>query len=176
MPGLLPVLTPILLVDMLNPVLLAFLVFAAGSKRPVINSSAMLLGHTASYFIAGIALSYAVDAISKRMAAPQAIDYIIGAVLGLALVFFALKPSKPSSEPDLPEIELTPLKCFSYGAIINMIGLPFAVPYLGMVQISLNWLFTTFDLDPKTRARSPLHRRTPGLRYTVLRIQQRLSA
>jgi len=44
--ALLPTLLPILLVDMLNPVLIAVLVFAAGSSRPVVNSSAILIGRT----------------------------------------------------------------------------------------------------------------------------------
>ena len=42
------VLFPILLTDVVNPVLFAFLVFAAGTPRPVLLSSFMLLGHTAA--------------------------------------------------------------------------------------------------------------------------------
>ena len=46
---LLSILTPLLLVDVLNPVLFAALVFAAGAPRPVANSAALLLGHTLAY-------------------------------------------------------------------------------------------------------------------------------
>jgi hypothetical protein len=49
---LLPALVPILLVDILKPVLFAMLVFAAGSNRPISNSTAMLVGHTLAYFVA----------------------------------------------------------------------------------------------------------------------------
>ena len=36
-------------IDILNPVLFAVLIYAAGSARPIANSSAMLLGHTLAY-------------------------------------------------------------------------------------------------------------------------------
>ncbi len=47
-------LIPILFADILNPVLFAFLVYAAGTDRAVLNSTAMLLGHTAAYLLVGI--------------------------------------------------------------------------------------------------------------------------
>jgi hypothetical protein len=47
------VLLPILLTDVVNPVLFAFLVYAAGTDRPVAFSSSMLLGHTTAYFLVG---------------------------------------------------------------------------------------------------------------------------
>lgn len=43
---------PILLADLLNPVLFAFLVYAAGTNLAVINSGAVLIGHTLAYFAA----------------------------------------------------------------------------------------------------------------------------
>ena len=55
------ILLPILLSDIVNPVLFAFMVYAAGSSRPVMSSSAMLLGHTLSYFSFGIGLILTVD-------------------------------------------------------------------------------------------------------------------
>jgi hypothetical protein len=45
-----PSLVPILLADVVNPVLFAFMVYAAGTDRPIANSSALLLGHTVAYF------------------------------------------------------------------------------------------------------------------------------
>ena len=50
MTELLAVIAPFLLIDALNPVLFAMLIYAAGSARPIANSSAMLLGHTLAYF------------------------------------------------------------------------------------------------------------------------------
>ena len=39
-------LTPILLVDIVNPVLFGFMVVAAGTSRPIVLSGSLLLGHT----------------------------------------------------------------------------------------------------------------------------------
>lgn len=127
-------LAPILLVDMLNPILLALLIFAAGSDKPVANSAAMLLGHTLTYFVAGYGLSFGVEKLSALMDNPGQVDYVISGLLGVVCVYFAVKPTKPSTEPDLPDWQLTPLKCFGFGAVINAIGLPFAIPYLGAID------------------------------------------
>ena len=64
MTELLAVVGPILLVDVLNPVLLAALIFAAGSARPVLNSGAMLLGHTLAYLGVGLVVFHAMDALA----------------------------------------------------------------------------------------------------------------
>ena len=48
---------PILLADVVNPVLFAFMVYAVSTQRPIINSTAILLGHTLAYFSAGLASS-----------------------------------------------------------------------------------------------------------------------
>jgi cytochrome c biogenesis protein CcdA len=129
---------PILLIDILNPVLLALLVFAAGSNKPFINSLAMLLGHTLTYFLAGYLLSFGVERISEWisewMSNPGTVDYVLGALVGVWCVVWFLKPGKPSAEPELPNWNLTPIKCFFFGAVINMMGLPFAIPYLGAID------------------------------------------
>ena len=69
MTDLFAVLVPILLVDVLNPVLFAMLVFAAGSGRPVGNSSAVLAGHTLAYFVAGVAIAHGMEQISDLLTA-----------------------------------------------------------------------------------------------------------
>ena len=58
------ILLPILLADIVNPVLFAFMVYAVGSDRPLLNSIAALLGHTAAYLSFGIGLAFAFEAIS----------------------------------------------------------------------------------------------------------------
>jgi len=125
---------PFLLVDVLNPVLLALLVYATTSGRPVLNSSAMLFGHTLTYFVAGVALSFGVERISAVLENPGLAYYSISGVLGVFFVWWGLQPNKPSSEPDEPDWELTPLKSFGFGSVVNAIGLPFAVPYLGAID------------------------------------------
>ena len=132
---LLPILIPILLVDVMNPVLFALLVFATATPRPVANSSALLLGHTVAYFAAGYAISFGIEGIAGRLENPQRIDFVIGAMVGIALIG-AFVSTRTSQTPatDEPEWELTPLKCFAYGAVVNFIGIPFALPYFGAVS------------------------------------------
>ena len=129
------VITPLLLVDLLNPVLFAVLIFAAGGSRPVANSSALLLGHTVAYFVVGIGASYAVDAIAERLANPKPMDFAIELLVGLACLYSVLASREGgASEPRNPEADLNPLKALVYGAIINFIGAPFALPYLAVIS------------------------------------------
>ena len=129
------VILPILVVDVLNPVLFAMMVYAAGSGRPVANSSALLAGHTLAYFIAGVAIAHGMDRISDRLANPQHIDFVISGLVGIGLLFMVL-PTRKKGAPTAaePEWELTPAKCFGFGAIVNFVGIPFALPYFAVVD------------------------------------------
>lgn len=135
MVDLLAVVLPILLVDVLNPVLFAMLVFAAGSNRPVSNSAAILAGHTLAYFVAGVGIAHGLEQISYRLANPQRIDFVIGGLIGIGLLLMVL-PTKKGGAPAAsePEWDLTPGKCFGLGAIINFVGIPFALPYFAVVD------------------------------------------
>ena len=135
MAEVLAILFPFLMVDVLNPALFALLVVAAGSSRPVVNSSTMLLGHTAAYFLAGFAISFGLEQLSERLANPERIDFVIGGLIGALLiwVFFRMRRSGAPAA-DEPEWELTPLRCLGFGALINFIGIPFALPYFGAVD------------------------------------------
>lgn len=135
MSELLPTLFPILLVDILNPVLFAVLVFAAGSKRAITNSSALLIGHTLAYFFAGVAISYGMEQVAGRLANPHRIDFILSGVVGLGLLWMVVRTKKDGAPvADEPEWELTPAKCFGFGAIVNFIGIPFALPYFAVID------------------------------------------
>jgi threonine/homoserine/homoserine lactone efflux protein len=136
-------LIPILLGDALNPVLFAFMVYAAGSSRPVVSSSAMLLGHTVAYFVGGIFLSYGLQRISERLANPKTIDFAIELLLGAALLYLALRTKNDQGKrPDEETQEFTPGSAFVFGAIVNLIGIPFAVPYFAAID-----QFLKADLD-----------------------------
>ena len=130
------VLTPILLTDIVNPVLFAFMVYAAGTDRPVINSIAALLGHTATYVVFGLVLALAFDIITERLENPEPIDYGLSLLIGILLIWAAWRirgekqPQKPASRKE----QLTPIKAFGTGAIINIIGLPFALPYFAALD------------------------------------------
>jgi cytochrome c biogenesis protein CcdA len=135
MTEVLAVITPLLLIDVMNPVLFAMLILAAGSNRPVANSSAMLLGHTLAYITVGVLVSFAVEKISHRLDNPQPLDYGIQIVLALACLYGALASRDGgASEPGKPLAELTALKCLAFGAVINFIGAPFALPYLAVID------------------------------------------
>ena len=135
MTDLIPTLLPLLLVDILNPVLFAVLLFAVAGDRPVSNSSALLLGHTVAYFVAGILISFGLEQLMQRLANPQPLDYGISIAVGLLCVWSSIgSRNGGASEPREPAFELTPLKCFAFGAIVNFIGIPFAVPYLAALD------------------------------------------
>ena len=82
---------PILLSDVLNPVLFTFMLYAVGSNRPVATSSAMLSGHTAAYITSGVVLAYTLEKLSTRLANPQTIDFVIEFVIAIALIWYMLK-------------------------------------------------------------------------------------
>jgi threonine/homoserine/homoserine lactone efflux protein len=127
-------LLPILLSDMLNPVLFTFMVYAAGTRRPVIASAAMLLGHTVAYFVGGIVIALGLERISERLANPLAIDFVIEFIIGAVLLWLALRTRKDTGKrPDEQTPEFTPWSAFGFGAIVNIIGIPFAVPYFAAI-------------------------------------------
>lgn len=135
MTELAPTLLPLLLIDILNPVLFAILLMAVATTRPVANSSAMLLGHTVAYFFAGIVISLGLEQIVDRLANPQPLDYGISLAVGLLSLWAALgSRDGGASQEKEPEFDFTPIKCFGFGAIVNFVGVPFAVPYLAALD------------------------------------------
>jgi len=132
---LLPALTPLLVVDVINPVLFALLVVAIGTNRPIANSTAFLAGHTVSYLVAGIIIALGLNQITDRLNNPLPVDFVIELLIGLLLLWAALASRNgKASEDKNPQGELTPTFCFGYGAIVNFIGVPFALPYFAAVD------------------------------------------
>ena len=137
------ILLPILLSDMLNPVLFTFMVYAAGSRRGVLASGAMLLGHTTAYFAGGIVLAIGLERISERLANPESIDFVIELIIAVLLLWLVLRTRKDTGKrPDEQTPDFTPWTAFSYGAVVNLIGIPFAVPYFAAIG-----QFLKADLD-----------------------------
>jgi len=127
-------LLPILLSDMLNPVLFTFMVYATSSRRPVIVSSAMLMGHTTAYFLGGIVLAVGLERISDRLANPKTVDFVIELIVGTLLLWLVLRVRKDTGKrPDEQTPDFTPWAAFAYGAVVNIIGIPFAVPYFAAI-------------------------------------------
>jgi threonine/homoserine/homoserine lactone efflux protein len=126
---------PILLSDVLNPVLFTFMVYAAGSKRPVAASTAMLLGHTAAYMASGVILAYSIEQLSTRLANPKTIDFVLEFVIACALLWLVLRVRKDKGDrPDEQTPEFSVWKAFTFGAVVNLIGIPFAVPYFAAID------------------------------------------
>ena len=135
MTELLPTLTPLLLVDVINPVLFALMLVALGTDRPLINSTSLLAGHTLAYLIAGVMLAQALEQITERLMNPRPLDYFVSLAVGILCLWAALKSrGGGASEQKTPGQELTPAYCFGFGAVVNFIGVPFAVPYLAAVN------------------------------------------
>ena len=126
---------PILLSDVLNPVLFTFMLYAVGSNRPVATSSAMLLGHTATYITSGVILAYTLEKLSTRLVNPRTIDFVIEFVIAIALLWLVLRTRKDKGKrPDESTTEFTIWKAFAFGAVVNLIGIPFALPYFAAID------------------------------------------
>jgi cytochrome c biogenesis protein CcdA len=123
-----------LIVDVLNPVLCALLLVAIGTGRPLANSIAFLAGHTVSYFLSGIVIALGIDRITDRLNNPVPVDFFIQLVIGLLLLWAAIaaRNGNASKEANAKEV-LSPAYCFGYGAIVNFVGVPFALPYFAAI-------------------------------------------
>ncbi len=129
------VLLPILLTDIINPVLFGFMVYAAGGRRPVATSGAMLLGHTIAYLLAGVVLTLFMEKIVAYLANPRTIDFVIELVLAVVLLWLAFaSKGKETKKPDEDQPRLTIAGALGFGAVVNFIGIPFAVPYFAAID------------------------------------------
>jgi len=130
------ILFTILLTDIMNPVLFAFMIYALGTNKPLLNSGMILTGHTIAYASAGFGVAYALEAVSHRLANPQYIDFILGLIIGILLFIVGLKLffTKPKEEQEEKKQNLTPMKSLFLGVVINLIGIPFALPYFAAVD------------------------------------------
>ena len=126
---------PLLVVDALNPVLFALMVLAVGTDRPIANSSALLAGHTGAYFVSGVVIALGLDPIVRRLGNPEPVDFVIELAIGLFCLWaaFSSRDGQASKERE-PGFALSPLGCFGYGAIVNFLGVPFALPYFAVVD------------------------------------------
>jgi cytochrome c biogenesis protein CcdA len=141
------VLLPILLADVINPALFAFMVYAVGTDRPLMNANAALLGHTIAYLVFGIGLALAFEAITQRLANPEPIDYVLGLMIGVILLWVVWRNQTGKLQTkQAPQMEqLTPLQAFGIGAMINLVGLPFALPYFAALDQILKANLSVID-------------------------------
>lgn len=140
---------PILIVDVANPVLLAAVVYTATTDRPVTNSLTLIAGHTLAYLGCGLLIIYGLaDVLTdvlgpllqpmlERFLSPEPGDFVVGFLLGLLLVGLALRwksaPPNPSDDPPAPKT-MGIGSILSFGALLNFVGIPFAVPYFAFIN------------------------------------------
>ena len=136
---------PILAADIVNPVLLAAVAAAGASARPCASSLAMIIGHTLAYFLVGVAIVYGLGELAApwlaplvdRLESPQDIDFVIGLALGLILIGVALRwRVSPPDASDRPAARFGSGvgRALVFGAVINFIGAPFAMPYFAFLS------------------------------------------
>ncbi len=140
---LLAYLVPIVIVDTVNPVLAAAVIFALGTRRPYRAASWVLFGWFAVYFLAGIGLAVGLERITRALANPRQIDFAIQTPIALAMIWFAYTSARDSEQPKankhVPRAGGSnhTLGAFSgilLGATINLVGLPFALPYFAAID------------------------------------------
>lgn len=129
------VLIPILLTDVANPVLFALLVYLAGTDRGALLSSMALLGHTVAYFSCGVVIAFIHDQLTEFLANPGPVSYGLGGLVGLLLLWVAWlsRGEPPRSEPS-EEPPFSPGAAFVTGAVVNFVGIPFALPYFAAID------------------------------------------
>ena len=133
---LLLILIPIVVVDAMNPVLAAAVIFALGTRRPYRAASWVLFGWFAVYFLAGIGLAVGLERITGALASPRPIDFVIQTPIALGLIWFAYKSARDSehskADKRVPQAggsnhTLGVFAGILLGATINLVGLPFAL-------------------------------------------------
>lgn len=145
MPDLWIIGLPILALDVINPVLLAAVILACTTDRPYALSLSIVAGHTVAYFVAGLLFIFGIGELlagfsaplQERINNPAPSDFVIGGLVGIALLVVALRwrvsPPAPSENPPKPE-KPGLVSAFFFGVIINFVGIPFAVPYFAFVS------------------------------------------
>ncbi len=135
-------LIPIVIADVVNPVLLAAVVYALASRRPYTTSMSVLAGWFSVYLLAGVILAESVDWIAARLASPGPIEFSVQLVVGVLLLLVGFQAVRASAPPkrSARKTEFNESKslgvrsAFFLGASINVISLPFAVPYFAAVN------------------------------------------
>lgn len=138
MDQLILILIPILIADILNPVLLAGTIFSLGSKHPLINSLAVLGSFLATYFLSGIIIAVGLEKFENVFHLPPGFDYVLELLVAFLLFYMAYSTFKEGDthpEKELKRDEnLGLIGSIALGTQINLVGLPFAVPYLAAID------------------------------------------
>ena len=158
MVGLLFILLTIALVDSTSmiPIGLVPLTGILGGSRPLLGALSFLAGIFVVYAGTGLLIFLGFDSIFDQLALagsrwwnqPNIPELFLQLIVGLILIVFAwrryrLPPSDIAAGSSAP---ISPIRAFSLGAGLTVIGMPGAVPYFGAIDQILR-----MDLD-KTRS------------------------
>ena len=151
---LLLVLGSIALLDSTSIVPLCVVPMAAilGGNRPILSSTAFLMGVFIVYLCCGLLLLLGFDALfqivgaelSQRWKHPDTLDLILQVTLGSVMIAFAWKLAKSRQTHGERGAtgSMTPWQSFMLGSVLTVIGLPGAFPYFGAIDQILR-------VDPK---------------------------
>ena len=139
---------PILLVDVLNPVLFAIVVLQLTGAQPILRSTAVILGHSCAYLVFGLLVMFGlaeimqplIDRVVEVYLNPVPFDFVVGLLIGVALIAFAMNWIFRAPLDEEPKQQATPdgqqslLASFMVGVSIKVVGVPFALPYYGFIS------------------------------------------
>ena len=140
---LLAILVPIVVTDAMNPVLAAAVIFALGTSRPYRGAFWVLCGWFAVYLVSGLVIAVGLEWVTQILANPRPIDFYIQTPIALALIWFAYTTARTGENPRTSQQVPQPTRSdhtlsapsgFVLGATINLIGLPFAIPYFAAID------------------------------------------
>lgn len=138
MDNLLLILLPFLLADIINPVLLAGVVYTLGSSRPIIYTTGMLASFFLCYFLSGLLIAVGLEAVTDFFHLHGPFDYELEFLLALLFFYAAYSQYKSKDEEVNTDWQkksgLSLSQAVLLGFTINIIGIPFAVPYLGWID------------------------------------------
>jgi cytochrome c biogenesis protein CcdA len=136
--GLLLLLVPFVIVDMINPVLLGGTIYSLGSRRPILNACGLILSFFITYLLAGLAIAATLESIMDLFHIPAKMDYVLELIIAAALLYFAAKQYKEGNQHLERKLTMdkgmTLAGAVGMGVQINIVGLPFAVPYLAAID------------------------------------------
>ncbi|MEX1012227.1 MAG: GAP family protein [Waddliaceae bacterium] len=138
MSTLIAILLPIVLIDMINPILFAGVIYGLGSKHPFVNGTAILVSFFITYLLSGILIAMGLDLVMEAYHLPPVYDYVLELIVAGLLFIFAWKIyHAPDAHPEESLIHtktMTLSESLFVGVQINLIGLPFAIPYFAAID------------------------------------------
>jgi len=139
---------PFFIADVLNPVLFAVMVYATGSRSPVLTSIAVLLGHTAAKLIVGITVAIGLERIAEFLDNPSVVGSSVALIVGLLLLWHTSPFNKKRDEKQSEQKEtlLSPLSAFKLGATVNLAAAPFALLYFGAIDQTIKADLGAFEV------------------------------